>query len=394
VLEAAKTPNPTLEKMMEAERQFVRKPSSPSKKDLSPRKQPKEKAAASPPAHGSPFFRRKDTPALGGASPRDKERSRAVFGFPLERAMELQRDTHRELSVPFVVHNLCSQVLLLGGHRSEGIFRISINSDDLDTYSKNIDRGDYKLPPKDPNYPAVLLKHYLRNLPEVTLLVFFLISFSLLLQPLCPEYGRCLAAAGSDLLVADVFASLSGITQNLIKYLANFICLLGDPKFVTQTKMTVEGLCIVFTPATIKNPVFDCEIANCLYSFFFLFLELDASALRNQSAEQAFMQRLVLWVRAAFPDNSVAGFSTMFGTTAPVAVVVAPMPTGTPPPRPPRRATPRASSPPQLKKRVSTLTDEQSAPQDSSSPGKSRKTGKNVSPSTTMTRMVAPPRDN
>jgi hypothetical protein len=177
VLEAAKTPNPTLEKMMEAERQFVRKPSSPGKKDLSPRKQPKEKAAASPPAHGSPFFRRKDTPALGGASPRDKERSRAVFGFPLERAMELQRDTHRELSVPFVVHNLCSQVLLLGGHRSEGIFRISINSDDLDTYSKNIDRGDYKLPPKDPNYPAVLLKHYLRNLPEVTL---FFFSFSFL----------------------------------------------------------------------------------------------------------------------------------------------------------------------------------------------------------------------
>jgi hypothetical protein len=127
---------------------------------------------------------------------------------------------------------------------------------------------------------------------------------------------------------------------------------------------------------------------------FFLLLSLDASALRNQSAEQAFMQRLVLWVRAAFPDDSVAGFATMFGTTAPVAVVAVPMTSGTPPPRPPRRATPRASSPPQLKKRVSTLTDEQSAPQDSSSPGKSRKTGKNVSPSTTMTRMVAPPRDN
>ncbi len=173
VLEAAKTPNPTLEKMMEAERQFVRKP-SPGKKDPSPRK---PRAVASPPAHGSPFFRRKDTPsgvtaaaaAAGGVSPGPKDRSRAVFGFPLERAMELQRESHPELSVPYVVHNLCSQVLQLGGHRSEGIFRISINSDDLDLYSKNIDRGDYKLPPKDPNYPAVLLKHYLRNLPEVSL---------------------------------------------------------------------------------------------------------------------------------------------------------------------------------------------------------------------------------
>ena len=184
MLEAAKTPNPTLEKMMEAERQFVRKPSSPGKKDPSPRKQlqlqpAKEKAVPqSPPAHGSPFFRRKETPAAVSPVPKS-DKGKAVFGFPLERAMELQRETHPELNVPLVVHTLCSQVLILGGHKSEGIFRISINSDDLDTYSKNIDRGDYKLPPKDPNYPAVLLKHYLRNLPEV-IQKLFAIGFPLL----------------------------------------------------------------------------------------------------------------------------------------------------------------------------------------------------------------------
>jgi hypothetical protein len=54
----------------------------------------------------------------------------------------------------------------------------------------------------------------------------------------------------------------------------------------------------------------------------------------------------------------------------------------------------KAASPPQLKKRSSTLTETQLAPADSTSPGKSRKTGKNVSPSTTMTRMAAAPRAN
>ncbi len=77
------------------------------------------------------------------------------------------------------MHYLCSQVVALNGHKSEGIFRISINSEDLDTYSKSFDRGEYKLPQKDPNYPAVLLKHYLRNLPEVPFRLdnFFVLGF-------------------------------------------------------------------------------------------------------------------------------------------------------------------------------------------------------------------------
>lgn len=125
----------------------------------------------SPPAHGSPFARRKE--AGNAVSPAvSKTPQTAIFGYSLARAMEVQRDAHPNLTVPFVVHYLCCQVIALGGHKSEGIFRISINSEDLDTYSKNFDRGDYKLPQKDPNYPAVLLKHYLRNLPEVFILLF------------------------------------------------------------------------------------------------------------------------------------------------------------------------------------------------------------------------------
>jgi len=202
VLETAKTPNPTLEKMMESDKNLIRK-SSPAKAKVSTeidlfvsfvqiffeKKDPSPRAAAAnpsprkllspPPAHGSPFARRKEPAAVAAVaaaapSPSSKAPSTAVFGLPLSRAMEVQRDAHPQLAVPFVVHYLCSQVIALGGQRSEGIFRISIPSDDLDTYSKNFDRGDYRLPQKDPNYPAVLLKHYLRNLPNVSVSTFLL----------------------------------------------------------------------------------------------------------------------------------------------------------------------------------------------------------------------------
>ncbi len=80
-------------------------------------------------------------------------------------------------------------------------------------------------------------------------------------QPLCPDYQAGLDAANDDEKVAAVFKKLPVVTQNVLKYLANFICLLGDPKYVAQTKMEVGALCIVFVPATLKNPVFDCERA-------------------------------------------------------------------------------------------------------------------------------------
>ena len=79
-----------------------------------------------------------------------------------------------------------------------------------------------------------------------------------------------MAAASDESKIGPLFESLPVVTQNVLKYLANFICLLGDAKFVAQTKMEVPALCIVFVPATLKNPVFDCE--NQISAFFFVCL--------------------------------------------------------------------------------------------------------------------------
>jgi len=122
-----------------------------------------------------------------------------------------------------------------------------------------------------------------------------------------------------------------------------------------------------------------------MFFFFFLFFS-DASAIRNQSIEQQFMQRLVLWLRARFPDDSVGGFnppsvSSKKSTirpqrrapTAPAPAAVFPV-AGTPPPA-------------MLKKRGSTVAEEVLAAAEGSP--KTRKTGKNTSPASTQ-RVLSP----
>jgi len=83
-------------------------------------------------------------------------------------------------------------------------------------------------------------------------------------QPLCPNYNAGLEAAKDDTKIESLFGSLPIVTQNVLKYLANFICLLGSPKYVSETKMEIGALCIVFVPATLKNPVFDCKFFSVL----------------------------------------------------------------------------------------------------------------------------------
>lgn len=46
-----------------------------------------------------------------------------VFGVPLEKVMEQQREAHPDLVVPYLVELLCAKVFELNGHKEEGIFR-------------------------------------------------------------------------------------------------------------------------------------------------------------------------------------------------------------------------------------------------------------------------------
>jgi hypothetical protein len=204
-----------------------------------------------------------------------------------------------------------------------------------------------------------------------------------------------LDACNDDGKVAAIFEKLPVVTQKVLQYLSNFICLMGDPKHVAHTKMEIAGLCIVFVPATLKNPVFDCKLLFVKIFDLFLYLQKkkkkDASAIRNQSVEQAFMQRLVLWIRSRFPDDCVGGFN-------PPAVAPSSAAKKSPSTiRPQRRAPvapatpiPSAATPPaMLKKRGSTVAEDLSAIR-GGSPGKTRKTGKNVSPASTQRAALSP----
>ena len=371
VLETAMSPNPTLEKMMESERQLVARKSpasalagsaaatgAESAAVSSPRRTPgdkglkklKKKLLVSPrgssgadeAGHGSPFFqRRKDKDHHHRNSPvavavplsgKEKDASSTLFGASLNDIMERQKSgPHASLPVPYVVHYLCCKVLELKGNESEGIFRISIASEDIELYAKRFNAGDYSLPPKDPNYPAVLLKQFLRRLPS----------------PMCPAYDQCLAAR-SDGAVATIFASLPMHNQNLLKYLSNFISLMMN--YEADTKMGLEGFCVVFSPACLVNPVFDY-----------------ASAILNVSKEQDFMKILVQWIRKRYPDEAVA--------KEPYKPPVRRATLRRPPPPPPEAVV----APPEFKKRGSSADL-----QNIVSPTKSHKKSEDSSPQSTV----------
>ncbi len=101
------------------------------------------------------------------------------------------------------------------------------------------------------------------------------------------------------------------------------------------------------------------------------------------------MQRLVLWLRARFPDDSVGGFNpapipSSSSSSAKKASL-----------RPQRRAPtapatpiPVATSPAVLKKRSSTLSEDVAAVGEGSP--KTRKTGKNTSPASTQRQVLSP----
>ena len=47
----------------------------------------------------------------------------SLFGTTLEELMELQKEEHPELSIPWIVIELCDTILKLGGPSTQGIFR-------------------------------------------------------------------------------------------------------------------------------------------------------------------------------------------------------------------------------------------------------------------------------
>jgi hypothetical protein len=90
---------------------------------------------------------------------------RTQFRVSLQRCMDFQAGTS-ELKYPRIVHVCIQDIIRKGGLTSQGIFRLSIPSDELGGLCAQFDTGNYVIRSQDPNSAACLLKKWLRDLAE------------------------------------------------------------------------------------------------------------------------------------------------------------------------------------------------------------------------------------
>ncbi len=188
-----------------------------------------------------------------------------LFGVSLEELMAQQKSTYPELAVPEVVLYLMDRLSETGGLKSEGIFRLSIGSVELQTQLAKLGNGRRDLDTRDPNAYAVILKHFYRHLPD----------------PLCANFEACMAVV-HDYALHDTSASLrrrkdmspllsvfsestldlleavwTGMpvhARNAAMVLFRLFDTLLVPENAKATKMSLDNLALVFSNGVLRDP--------------------------------------------------------------------------------------------------------------------------------------------
>lgn len=163
-----------------------------------------------------------------------------VFGETLQNIIKNPDNVEPDTNLPQVLSFLSEAVLLLNGHAAEGIFRVPGDLDSVISLKMRIERGEYNLDGfNDPAVPASLLKMWVRELAE----------------PVIPHsfYERCLKTRQVQAAM-DIVDELPELNRRVIKYLAKYLQIVGDPTNQPKTKMTVSNLAIVFAPNLLRCP--------------------------------------------------------------------------------------------------------------------------------------------
>ena len=186
-----------------------------------------------------------------------------VFGETLEDIMKAEENRDESGLYPRVLRFLAEAVILLKGCETQGIFRVPGDVDQVINLKLKIEQGTYDISNlDDPAVPASLLKQWLREL----------------VNPVIPNefYDRCLAVGDDVDEAMNIVDDLPELNRNVLKYMAKYLQVVGDPKYQPLTKMTISNLSMVFAPNLLR-----CPSDNPLV------------ILANQKAEQNFLKILV-----------------------------------------------------------------------------------------------------
>jgi len=216
------------------------------------------------------------SPRVDRAAPSDQ-----IFGVPIDKVMEKQREKYPDFEVPRLLTVLTDAIFKMEGTKTEGIFRVPAFAEEVKSIKEKFDDGNYDVIYKSANVhtPCALMKLWFRELPE----------------PLVPDKFYETATETPE-KATEIFAQLPASNQKIVTYLISFMHQLLSPDIVEVTKMSKDNLAMVFAPSVLR----------CPYS--------DARALSAADKEKSFVLKLI--------DN-ITPVSTRPGSWTPVGPTVA-----------------------------------------------------------------------
>jgi len=169
-----------------------------------------------------------------------------IFANSLPQIMELQREKFPEFNnytFPAILKILADGILALDGPNTEGIFRITGTTSEVNRLKKQINEHDFSIDStSDPHVLAGLLKLWLRELVE----------------PVIPSelYYQCIKSRSKD-DVSRLISTIPDINKEVINYLMVFLKHVSNPSFAIRSKMDIDNIAMVFAPGLLRCPVVD-----------------------------------------------------------------------------------------------------------------------------------------
>jgi hypothetical protein len=155
------------------------------------------------------------------------------------------------LDLPLIVPTLLRHIVAADGQHSEGIFRISVGSEELTRLRRQLEAGDFTLAGQsNPHVSACILKSWFRDL----------------LQPVVPFASYQAAIAMGQLepfssqnaaqvqQMRNVLADLPPLNARILATLFGFLKRLSsEPAWVAKTRMNLANLSLVFSPGLVRS---------------------------------------------------------------------------------------------------------------------------------------------
>uniref|UniRef100_A0A914WJT5 Rho GTPase-activating protein 39 n=1 Tax=Plectus sambesii TaxID=2011161 RepID=A0A914WJT5_9BILA len=161
----------------------------------------------------------------------------SMFSNGLDEVMLIQRERFPERKLPWIQTTLSEMVLQLNGPRTEGIFRVPGDIDEVQATKMRMDRWLVPVV-RDPHVPASLLKLWYRELAE----------------PLVPHrfYDRSLQVSDDPIEACRLVEKMPTINRLVLAYLIRFLQVFIRPENIKETKMDSSNLAMVMAPNCLR----------------------------------------------------------------------------------------------------------------------------------------------